>query len=72
MIADIEKLLAARPFVPFTIVTSAGMRYHVASADHINITPRKSRVVVLFDDDTGVFISGLHITAIEAGQPQVA
>lgn len=72
MIGDIGKLLAIRPFEPFSVVTNAGMRYRVASPDHINFTPRKTRVVILFDDETTVVISALHIASVEIEATQSA
>ena len=65
MIADIRQRLQAGPFEPFAIATSSGNRYRVASADHAGIDPRGTRVVVWFDDDSHITISGLHIVAIE-------
>jgi hypothetical protein len=65
MIADIRQRLQAGPFEPFAIVTSSGNRYRVASADHAGIDPRGTRVVVWFDDDSHITVSGLHIVAIE-------
>lgn len=65
MIADIRQLLDAAPFEPFFIITSSGHRYRVASADHADINPQGSRVVVWFDDDSSVTLSGLHIAALE-------
>ena len=65
MIGDLRQHLEATPFEPFTIVTTSGRRYSVATADHIGLNPRGSRVVVWFDDESGVTISGLHIAAIE-------
>jgi hypothetical protein len=67
MIGDIRQHLEAAPFEPFTIVTTSGRRYAVATADHVGLNPRGSRVVVWFDDDSSVTISGLHIAAIEKG-----
>lgn len=67
MIGDIRQHLEAAPFEPFTIVTTSGRRYSVATADHIGVNPLGSRVVVWFDDDSSVTISGLHIAAIEKG-----
>ena len=58
MIADIRQFLEAGPFEPFSIVTSSGNRYRVPSADHANINPQESRVVVWFDDESGVIVSG--------------
>jgi len=67
MISDVRHALQAGPFEPFVIVTSSGHRYPIASADHANIHPLGSRVVIWFDDDSGVTVSGLHIVAIEKG-----
>ncbi len=67
MIGDIRHHLEAAPFEPFTIVTTSGTRYSVATADHVGLNPRGSRVVVWFDDDSSVTTSGLHIAAIEKG-----
>ena len=60
------------PFEPFAIVTSSGIRYRVPSADHATINPQSSRVVVWFEDESGVIISGLHIAAVEKEGPQKA
>jgi hypothetical protein len=65
MIADIRQLLLAGPFEPFSIVTSSGNRYRVASADHASTNPQGSRVVVWFEDDSSVTLAGLHIAALE-------
>jgi hypothetical protein len=65
MIADVRQRLHAGPFEPFVIVTSSGHRYRVATADRANINPQGSRVVIWFDDESSVDISGLHIAAIE-------
>ena len=67
MIADVQHLLDSAPFEPFTIVTTSGHRYKVPTADHAGIHPRGTRVVIWFDDDSGVTIAGLHIAAIEKG-----
>jgi hypothetical protein len=69
MIGDIRKYLGATPFEPFTIVTSSGRRYPVPSADHANSNPQGTRVVVWFDDDASVTITGLHVAALEKGKP---
>ena len=65
MIADIRHLLQAGPFEPFSIVTSSGDRHRIPSEDHAGIHPRGSRVVIWFDDDSGITVSGLQIVAIE-------
>jgi hypothetical protein len=62
--------LQAGPFEPFTIVTSSGNRYRIASADHAGVNPQGTRVVIWFDDGGGVTISGLHIAAIEEERPK--
>ncbi|HTL54852.1 MAG TPA: hypothetical protein VL361_04200 [Candidatus Limnocylindrales bacterium] len=67
MISDIRSHLESAPFEPFTIVTSSGRRYLVPSADHASSNPQGTRVVVWFDNGSGVTIAGLHIAAIEKG-----
>ena len=65
MIDEIRRLLAARPFVPFVIVTTGGTRYRVASNEHAAISPQPFRVVVWFDEGGGVTIAALHIASVE-------
>ena len=72
MIGDVRQFLHTGPFEPFVIVTSSGNRYRIHSADHATINPQGSRVVVWFDDESGVIISGLHIAAVEREAPQKA
>ena len=72
MIADVRRFLLSGPFEPFVIVTSSGNRYRIPSADHATVNPQGSRVVVWFDDESGVIISGLHIAAVEREAPQDA
>jgi len=72
MIADVHQFLESGPFEPFVIVTSSGNRYRVPSADHATINPQRSRVVVWFDDESGVIISGLHIASVEKDAPEKA
>jgi hypothetical protein len=72
MIADVRHFLESGPFEPFVIVTSSGNRYRVPSADHATINPQRSRVVVWFEDESGVIISGLHIASVEKEAPPKA
>lgn len=72
MIADIRRFLETGPFEPFVIVTRSGNRYRIPTADHATVNPQGSRVVVWFDDESGVIISGLHIAAVEKEAPQKA
>jgi hypothetical protein len=65
MIADVRQRLQAGPFEPFVIVTSSGHRCRVATADHAGVNPQGSRVILWFDDESSLDISGLHIAAIE-------
>ena len=46
---------------------SSGQRYPVASADHAGVSPTGGRVVVWFDDEGSVTVSGLHIVALVKG-----
>ena len=72
MTGDIRQFLAAQPFEEFTVITSGGNRYAVPTPDHADVNPNGSRVVIWFDDDSSVTISGLHITAIEKKSSQPA
>jgi hypothetical protein len=65
VIGDIQRLLKAKPFQPFSVVTSAGQKYRVPTPDHAGFNPRSTRLVVWFDDDSSVTLSGLHLTALE-------
>src|ERR1700730_7461722 len=65
MTRDLRRLLDARPFERFSIITSSGKQYEVPSPDHAGINPTKSRIVIWFDDDSSVTLSALHIAAIE-------
>lgn len=72
MISDIQKLLGARPFEAFEVVTSGRQHYRVASPDHADVNPKGSRLVIWFDDDSSVMIAGLHIAAVETGNYRAA
>ena len=72
MIADVRRLLSARPFQRFSVVTSSGDRYRVLSPDHAGLNPQGTRVLVWFDDETGVVVSGMHIAAVELEKSQAA
>lgn len=65
MIEDVRDFLEERPFVPFTIVTTGGSRYRVATPDHSSISPPPRRVVVWTDSGGSVIISGLHVASVE-------
>jgi hypothetical protein len=69
MITDIRRLLEARPFQSFSVVSRSGQHYRVASPDHAGVNPKGSRLLVWFDDDSEVIVSALHIAAIEMGRP---
>lgn len=65
MVADIRSLLKETPFSPFTIVTSSGQRYRVASPDHAGVDPKSTRLVVWLDEGGSVLLAGLHVAALE-------
>lgn len=71
MVALIRQLLEARPFTVFHVLTSGGNRYRVASADHADINPKGSQIVIWFDDESSITLSALHIVGVEkeASQP---
>ena len=65
VIGDIRRHLAKQPFVPFTIVTRSGQKYRVPTPEHAGMDPQSTRLVVWFDDRTGVVLAGLHVSALE-------
>ncbi len=50
MTPDLRELIAAEPFVPFTIHTVDGGAAHVPTVDHISLTATGNRVFVSYDD----------------------
>ncbi len=70
MVALIKQLLEARPFGAFHVLTSGGNRYRVASADHADINPKGSQIVIWFDDESSITLSALHIVGVEKEAPQ--
>ena len=64
MSADIRKLLAANPFIPFTIHLADGGAVRVPTSDHVFVFPTGSRLVVTHDDDTYDMISALLISRV--------
>jgi hypothetical protein len=67
MVEKIRQLLGQVPFVPFSIRTTDGREYVVATADHAVVRPSGSRVIIFGDDDKDIYLSGLHIVAVEEG-----
>ena len=71
MLEEIRRRLAENPFQAFNVVSSSGIKYRIASRDHVSFGPRGTRLVIFFDDDSSVVVSALHITAVEdATSPQ--
>lgn len=64
VVADIRRLLAGRPFVPFTIYCADGGTLRVPTHDHAVISPNGRRVIVFFDDDTAQHLSPLLISRV--------
>lgn len=64
MIADIRKLVGARPFIPFTVHLAYGGQLRVPTLDHVLVFPQGSRVLVTRDDDSYDDISALLITRV--------
>jgi hypothetical protein len=64
MIADIRKLIAAQPFVPFTIHSADGAELTVPTVDHVAIPPAGGRVFVFGDDESYEVVSPLLISRL--------
>ncbi len=69
MVNEVRRMMEDKPFKPFSIVTSSGQGYRVASVDHIDIAPTGNQLAVWHDDGTCSIIGSLHITAIEIDKP---
>jgi len=64
MTADIQKLVHAVPFVPFTIHLADGGQLRVPTVDHIAVPPAGGRVFVFGDDERYDVLSALLISRI--------
>ena len=64
MIDEIRKRLSRVPFIPFSVRTSDGQEYAVATIDHAHISPRGNRAVVFDDEGTSAILGPLHINGI--------
>jgi hypothetical protein len=64
VINDIRELVAARPFIAFTIHLVDGGAVRVPTVDHVYVTPTGNRVFVSFDDGTYDAIRPLMISRL--------
>ena len=64
MIVDVRERLDRVPFVPFLIRTSDGHMYSVPTVDHVFITPRGNRVIVVADNGATAVLGPLHINSV--------
>ncbi len=69
MIGDLRRVIATRPFVPFTIYTGDGEHMRVATVDHIAVSPTGARIVVFADDDSVIHVSPLLVARIVVDSP---
>jgi hypothetical protein len=71
MVAELNKRLAASPFVPFSIQLSNGHQHVVPTADHLIVTRVLRRVELEFDNGSILEINPLHIVALQS-EPSAA
>jgi hypothetical protein len=64
MTAGIRNLVAAKPFVPFTIHTADGGELRVPTVDHIAVPAAVGRVFVFSDDGNYHVLSPLLIARL--------
>jgi len=64
VVPDIRELIAARPFVPFTIHLVDGGAAHVPTVDHVSVTATGNRVFVSYDDGKYDAIRPLMISRV--------
>ena len=70
MIADIRKLIAAQPFVPFTIHSADGTELLVPTVDHVAVPPAGGRVFVFGEDESYEILSALLISRLSVNGKQ--
>jgi len=64
MISDVREYTERVPFAPFSIRTSDGHECSVPTEDHIFITPRGNRSLVIADDGAVAIPGPLHLNGI--------
>ncbi len=65
MVPDLREMMAARPFVPFTIhLVDGGEAAHVPNVDHVSITATGNRVFVSYDNGRYDAIRPLMISRV--------
>ena len=73
MSEDIRKLLAANPFIPFTVHLADGGEVRIPTRDHVLLFPQGSRLIVTHDDDSYDVLSSLLISRVTVdGRPDSA
>jgi len=64
VIPDLRELIAARPFVPFTIHLVDGGGFYIPTFDHVHVTPSPERVFVWHDNGKYDTIRPLMISRV--------
>ena len=64
MIDEIRRRVERVPFVPFSVRTSDGHEYSVPTIDHVFVTPRGNRVIIVTDDGSSALLGALHINSL--------
>ena len=64
MSEDMRKLLAANPFIPFTVHLADGGEVRIPTRDHVLLFPQGSRLIVTHDDDSYDVLSALLISRL--------
>lgn len=64
MIGDVRERMERMPFRPFVIWTSDGHEYSVPTVDHVLITPRGNRVIVVTDEGATAVLGPIHINSV--------
>ena len=64
MIAGVRERMERVPFRPFAIWTSDGHQFSVPTVDHVFITPRGNRVIVVTDEGATAVLGPIHINSV--------
>ena len=69
-IQEIQRLRAAKPFEPFSILTADGERYDVGHPEYLGQTPSGRLITIGLEDDSTVTLDLLLVTGIRKPLPK--
>jgi hypothetical protein len=64
MVDEIRRQIERTPFASFSIRTSDGHEYPVPTLDHVHISPRGTRIIVIDDADVVAVLPILNVSGV--------